>query len=102
MLSVYPPETPFPVCEPEEWYSDQWDAMSYGAAYDLNSSFFEQYITLQHRVPRIGLVSVHNENCPYVQQVWYSKNCYYSMDVGFTEDAYYCSATYHSSVVFPK
>ncbi|MFH0770549.1 MAG: hypothetical protein V1926_04185 [Candidatus Peregrinibacteria bacterium] len=99
IMALYAPEKPFPVYEPSIWHSDGWDPKSFGRAFDFSRPFFNQYGDLQRVVPRIALAAVNNENCDYVNQVWYSKNCYLCTDASFCEDALYCYATYHSKNV---
>ncbi|MDO8610741.1 MAG: hypothetical protein Q7R95_09420, partial [bacterium] len=56
MLSMYAPESPFIVYCKECWYSDKWDATTYGSDYDFNKTFFEQLFNLRNQVPRVGLM----------------------------------------------
>src|SRR5262245_14103557 len=52
MISIYPPQAPFPVYHPSEWYGDGWDAMRYGRDYDFKKAFFAQWRELMLAVPR--------------------------------------------------
>src|SRR3990167_655493 len=45
-LSQYHKNQPFPVYNPDAWWSDDWDALDYGQDYDFNRPFFEQYLEL--------------------------------------------------------
>ncbi len=76
IVSIYPPDTAFPVFNYESWWSDNWNPMQYGRMYDLDRSFFEQFLELMHAVPRLGIVTGHNENCGYCNYVNYSKDSY--------------------------
>jgi hypothetical protein len=75
-LSIYESGTPFPVYSHAAWWSDDWDALSYGRDYDQHRSFFEQFRELYHAVPRLGIVTGHNENCDYCNYTNYSKDSY--------------------------
>ncbi|MDD5623544.1 MAG: hypothetical protein PHI23_02450 [Candidatus Peribacteraceae bacterium] len=95
ILSIYAQDKPFPVYASENWNSDRWDSATYGRPFDFSRPFFEQYVSLRDRVPRMALAAVLNENCPYVNQVWHSRNCYLCIDAGYCEDVLYAYATYH-------
>lgn len=97
IISIFAPSSPFTVYGAEEWHSDEWDPMRMGKDFDFQRSFFEQFHELQLEVPRIALVSINNENCPFVNQIWFCKNAYLCFDMGFTQDVAYCYATYHSN-----
>lgn len=97
IISIFGPDTPFPVYAPDAWHGDGWDAGAFGRSYDSERSFFDQFQELFLQVPRMSLAVVNVENCPYVNQVWYSKNCYLCVDGGFNDDALFCYATYHST-----
>ena len=99
IISAYVPDSPFTVYSPESWHSDNWDSLEYSQEFDFNRPFFDQYADLQKKVPRISLAVANNENCPYVNQIWYCKNSYLCFDAGFCEDALFCDATYHSKNV---
>jgi hypothetical protein len=80
IVSLYSREAPwgdsFKVYSPEEWHSDAWDPLEYRRDFDFDRPFFEQFAELQKDVPRMGLVTVDNENSPYVSGTAYSKNCH--------------------------
>ena len=76
MVSVYHPDTPFPVYDISEWWGDDWDPMSYGVDLDLKKPFFSQFEILLNIVPRISLTNVKNESCEYSNQINECKNCY--------------------------
>ena len=52
VLSAYKKESPFTIYCRDCWLSDKWDPMSYGQEYDFSIAFFEQFRSLQSRVPR--------------------------------------------------
>jgi hypothetical protein len=91
IVSNYPAETAAPVYAQKYWYSDGWDPKSYGMIYDPSKSFFEQFATLQQRVPRPALFTdyLRDENCAYTNYAAYNKNCYLIFQSGYAEDSYY-------------
>lgn len=96
MISAYSPDAPWPVFSSDAWYGDTWDQLSTGRDFDFSRPFFAQLKELQAAAPHLGLMSVNNENCPYVNMGWDSKNCYMCFDFGQSESCYYCEATYHT------
>lgn len=89
IISIYSSGTPFPVYKREYWYSDTWDAISYGREIDFSRPFFEQYKELQNVVPRIALLNVNAENSEYCNMSYGNKNCYYVFGGDFNEDTMY-------------
>lgn len=89
ILSIYDTEMEFPVYCYECWWSDGWNPLDYGQEYDPQKSFFEQFRELTNKVPHLGLVNSHNENCDYVNFTNYSKNCYLIFGGHSAEDCYY-------------
>ncbi len=96
MISVYSPDVQWPVFSSDAWYGDTWDQLASGRDFDFSRPFFEQFKELQSTAPHLGLMSVNNENCPYINMGWDSKNCYMCFDLGQSENCYYCEATYHT------
>ena len=76
-ILIFPPESPYAVyCYPC-WWSDKWDAQSYGKDYDFSRPFFEQFKELFLRVPRMGIIQQHvNVNSDYTNRASDNKNCY--------------------------
>lgn len=89
MLSKYPPEAPCKVYSSEEWWSDQWDPLSYGRDFDFSRPFFEQFAELLREVPLIALSVSGNENSDYVNSASWCKNCYLLAGANNNEDCYY-------------
>ncbi len=91
VVSNYYPEAPYPVYKQEVWYSDQWDATSYGRDIDFNRPFFEQYAELLQVVPRYALHTTYqyDENSEYVNYCTKNKNCYLIFDSDLNRDCYY-------------
>ena len=59
------------------WWSDKWDSYSYGMEYDFSRSFFEQFLELKNKVPRMTLVRQGmSVNSPYTHRVKDMKDSY--------------------------
>lgn len=91
LISIYPDSAPFPVYSYSEWWGDGWDALEYGAQFDFNRPFFEQFRELRDRVPRLA-VYVDNlcENSEFCNQITMSKNCYFLFSGSGNEGCCYC------------
>lgn len=116
IISLYadqaPLGPPYLVYNSEEWHSDSWDALTYGRAFNFGRSFFEQFADLQKSVPRLGLVTLNNENCPYTTGTAYCRNChliscsencencYYGKLLQHCRDCVDCSYIYNSELCY--
>ncbi len=90
--SLFAPDTPFTVyCSPC-WWSDKWDAATYGRDYDFNKSFFEQLYDLQKSVPYQATNLRNSTNCRYCHGLVRSKNCYMVFGGLQAVDCMYCQA----------
>lgn len=110
MISIYPPDTPFPVYHPDAWYSDRWDPLAYGRELSLTRPFFEQWRELMLSVPRLGIDIVNCQNSYYCNYCGDDKNCYLDIAGEANEDCYYnlftkysrdvvdCTFVYHSEL----
>src|SRR3989344_670730 len=77
IFSMYRDETPFPVYETSKWYSDEWDPYQYGVDYDFSKSFFQQFLELRNKVPKMALVRQgFSINSEYTHRVTDMKNSY--------------------------
>lgn len=76
LVSVYNPESLFPVYSVEEWWDDNWDPMSYALELNLDMPFLNQVKQLFSTVPRSAIMNTQTENCEYSNQINQSKNCY--------------------------
>lgn len=111
-ISIYAPEKPDPVYHPDQWWSDNWDPLDYGQNFDFSRSFFEQYIELQRKVPKLGIHIVNCENSYYCNYCGDDKNCYLDIAGEANEDCYFnlftkyskncCDTTfaYHSTLCY--
>ncbi len=87
-VSVYPPDSTFPIYDYTCWVSDKWDRTSYGKDYDFSRSFFEQFKELSFEVPRYATMVLDSHGCETCVLAWRSKNCYLSL-VNTSEDCFY-------------
>lgn len=90
-ISRYSPEKPYIVYCPKCWWSDKWDALSYGRDYDFSRPFFEQFDELFREAPILGLsVDVQSANAsPFVNDTGYVKNCYLIFTATESENCMY-------------
>jgi len=89
MVSIYNPSYPGPVyCQPC-WWSDKWDALSYGLDFDFSKTFFEQFKEFRFKVPRVTLTNVNSINSDYSNQAGNNKNCYMVVATNSSEDCMY-------------
>jgi len=65
IVSVFSPDKPVTVYDDRYWWSDAWDPLDFGTAYDFNAPFFEQYKKLLRTVPLISLSITNMANCDY-------------------------------------
>lgn len=90
IVSIFSPDKTYPVYCIDCWWSDRWDSMQYGRAFDFNSSFSEQWGKLFDAVPKLGLFQLPGEvNSAYTQDNTGVKNCYMTFDGEGGEDSYY-------------
>lgn len=78
IISIYAPDSAYKVYSPEVWWSDHWDALTFGRDFDFQRGFFEQFSELLKNVPRLSLMCKQSENCDYCHNTLFSKNCYLS------------------------
>jgi len=74
------------------WWSDKFNATTYGRDYDFSKSFFEQYQELMKEVPFLANFVVDESrmvNSPYNNMVLDLRNCYMMFDSDFNEDCAY-------------
>ncbi len=79
IISIYSPDSSLIIYCVSCFWSDKWDAYQYGQDFDPNRSFFEQYIDLNKKVPKIALMNddgIASVNSAYCHDVAFSKNCY--------------------------
>lgn len=112
LIALYPAGTTFPVYCSTCWFSDKWDPLSYGTAFDVSKSFFQQFKELSARAPRLALWVQQCTNSDYTNQSYANKNVYLSFALRDSEDTAYCARmtqgkqcldctyTYHSELLY--
>ncbi len=96
MIAMYDQKSTYKVYDQEEWWSDEWDGMDYGSAFDFSKPFFAQFAKLSQNVPRIALLNVKAENSPYCNFADVSKNCHLVITSNFNENCLYCTILLNS------
>jgi hypothetical protein len=96
MISIYPENTPFPVYDQHIWWGDDWDAIDFSQDYDPNRPFFEQYLKLRNKIPRISLLNINGVNSDYVNNSEDNKNCYLLFAAQKNEDSMYGRLVYRN------
>ncbi|MFA6177579.1 MAG: hypothetical protein WC694_01635 [Candidatus Paceibacterota bacterium] len=89
LITVLPEKTRYPIYTLNEWYSDKWDAMDYGADYDEKKLFFEQLQNLQEKVPRPHQDGIKSTGCDWCDDVWNCKDSYLSRSMVDCENLFY-------------
>jgi len=89
LISVYSPDKQLKVCDQEYWWSDAWDPLDYGSAYDFSRPFFEQFRSLFNGVFWPNLVNSNGKNSEYCHTVINLKNCYFVFGAGDSENILY-------------
>ncbi|MFA5994992.1 MAG: hypothetical protein WCW27_00810 [Patescibacteria group bacterium] len=112
LISIYASNSNCKVVTHDEWFSDAWDALSYGQAVNTTQPFFVQFASLQAKVPRANVVALSNENSDYSTGTAYCKNCYLINSSEYCEDCYYgklfqsskncldCTYVYNSELLY--
>lgn len=89
IFSMHPPEGKLKIYENDAWYSDQWNAMSFGRDYDFSKPFFVQLNELFRSVPVFALSVIRGLNSNYSNNFDGYKNCYMCFNGNFCEDCMY-------------
>lgn len=89
LITILPQNSRYPIYTLNEWHSDKWSPLDYGADYDPKVSFFKQLELLKQKVPRPHQIGTKNTGCDWCDDVWESKNCYLSRSMIHCEDLLY-------------
>ncbi len=103
IMSMFSSDVPFPVYSNESWWSDKWDAKTYGQEINFSSSFFEQLYSLNQKVPHlqnVGSSDMKKTNSIYVNFAGWNKNCYLIFDSDYNEGCSYSNVIKHSKYCF--
>lgn len=98
MVTIYSPNKPYKVYCTECWWSDGWNAFSYGKDFDFARPFFEQFSELQHEVPRMALLNKNSTNSEYTNHSANNKNVYLSFSVFDSENIMYSTWVFKNSL----
>lgn len=93
-ISIYAPDSKFPIYCNKCWWGDSWDARDYSRDFDFSRAFFVQLRDLMDEVPQLAIQNddgVASQNCQYCQDFAYGKNCYFVIGTWYTEDSFYSS-----------
>lgn len=96
MVSIYNPEYLGPVYCTKCWWSDDWDRLEFGADFDFNRPFFEQFKELRERTPKLSIAHPRCVNSDYTNQSQDMKNCYMVFGSDQSEDSMYGSLYFKS------
>ncbi|MBT3348900.1 hypothetical protein HN954_02960 [bacterium] len=102
IVSVFPPEVPFPVFKNTHWWGDAWDGLDFGRDFDFSRDFFPQFFELYSVVPQIATMndhSVKSENCEFCQDFSNGKNCFLVSGSWFIRDSMYSDNCNHCTDV---
>lgn len=90
-ISMYDPEAGITSYCGECWWSDKWDATTYGKEYDFSKSFFSQLAELIKKVPYQHLAVSYKtlENSSFTNMNHALKNCYYLFNSDYNESCMY-------------
>ncbi len=100
IISMYDSRVPFPVYATQEWWSDRWDACSYGITWNPNAALFSQLQILHTSVPRMAVMNTASENTEYCNLCFYSRNCYLVHGCVKSEDCMYGHIVWKSKDCF--
>lgn len=89
IISVFHPDTPFPVYDVDYWWTDTWSGHDYALDLDFSQSFFSQFQTVFHHTPQISRSVVNNQNSDYVNQAGWNKDCYLLFEWSGNEKCYF-------------
>lgn len=89
IVSIHDQDAPFPVYSQNYWWSDHWDALSFGQPMDFSRPFFEQFAEVYRSVPQIALNNSRSENCEYTNQAENNKDCYLVFCSNASRNCYY-------------
>lgn len=96
IVSIYPSDVPFPVYHHSYFFSDNWNAMSYGRDFDFSRPFFEQFHELTLTTPHLATYSHGNENAEYGNLSSWNKDCYMLFESDNSRDCYYNENSYRN------
>ncbi|MFH0770553.1 MAG: hypothetical protein V1926_04205 [Candidatus Peregrinibacteria bacterium] len=89
IITMYAPESPFNVYCTPCYFSDRWDAASYGQALSFSEPLLTQFQRLRQRIPVLSCDQYQCENSDYSNISIGNKNCYLVFATREAEECYY-------------
>lgn len=91
VISSYHPDAPYKTYRQDIWWSDKWDAKTYGRDYDFSRSFFEQFDELLKATPHPVLYTEYSSmiRSEYCNAASTLKDCYLCFRIDGTENCAY-------------
>ncbi len=89
IFSHFSAQAPVKVYDHDYWWSDKWDAMSYGRDYDFAKSFFEQFKSLTKEVPLSSRSMINLVRSDYSDHADNLKDCYLTFYASYLENVAY-------------
>lgn len=89
IISTFAPGSPFISYSVDAWWSDNWDALSYGKNFDFSKPFFAQFQELQKVVPRLAFLQYKNEGSEYTNLVSNLQRCYMLFSSDYDRDCHF-------------
>ncbi len=96
IISMYSSDKQDTIYEYSHWWSDRWNPLDYGQAFDFSKSTFLQIKNLSVLVPKCHIEISPSENSTYTNQAGYNKNCYLIFEAGYNEDCAYGNSIWNS------
>ena len=93
-ISIYAPASPYNAVGLAQWYSDSWDATTFGREFDFDRPFFEQFEDLLRATPLIPLLIGNCENSDYTNYSLSNKDSYMIAPADYNERCF------HSAYIF--
>jgi len=76
VITMFHPQEPIVVYDRDRWWSDDWDQLAAGRAYDFSKPFFVQFRELLKVAPLPNLANTSVVNTPYANHSHDCKDCY--------------------------
>lgn len=89
-IGVHSPNKRYSVYCRDCWFGDDWDATSYGMAYDPARPFFDQFAELWSKVPKIALMHTRSVRTEYANFAADNKDCYLIVESSNNENCIHC------------
>jgi hypothetical protein len=94
IVSIYPAASSLIVYCQECWWSDSWNPMATGVAYNFSRPFMTQFSELLQRTPSMALFNTTPSNSDYCNYMSGARNCYLLLGGRESEDILYSNRIY--------